>query len=96
MKHNSFALNVGEKRRKAMDPAGGNADLRVLFLTLEYAEQYIFSGNGVYSRAFVHNLAKSGNARVMVICGRPAGQTTRPRPPSASKSSALVSLNKRS
>jgi len=63
----------------------GPTDIRVLFLTLEYAEPYIFSGNGVYSRSFVHNLVKSGSTRVMVICGRPAGQQTRPRPPTATK-----------
>jgi len=67
------------------------SELRVLLLTLEYAEPWIFSGNGVYSRSFVHNLIRTGDTRIQVICGRPAGQPIRPRPQSANHGSSSSS-----
>ncbi|KAH9249813.1 hypothetical protein BASA81_012408 [Batrachochytrium salamandrivorans] len=55
------------------------SETRVLLLSLEYAEPWIFSGNGVYCRSFVHNLCKSPEApkvKFLVICGRPNTATS--------------------
>lgn len=63
----------GEDSARSSDPNGtSESSLRVLYISLEYAEPHLFSGNGVYSRAFVANLSKLSKCRVRVLCGRPA------------------------
>lgn len=43
----------------------------IIYITLEYCEADLFSGNGVFARSQVSSLANAG-INVLVICGRPS------------------------
>jgi hypothetical protein len=63
------------------DGDDGDACVRVLFITLEYAEPFLFSGNGVYSRSFVKNIVSNSHSprvKVLVLCGRPDSSESPP------------------